>query len=143
MPLLRPNTNAEIVIVTGSREWTSESTIKYWLLQFKNIKLVIHGSARGADLLAEKVCKQLQIPYLGVPAKWHKYKKSAGPIRNKAECVWVELINNNIAYGGYNFEGVQVLAFHLNINLSKGTKDMITQCKNNCYPVSIVDKYID
>lgn len=48
------------------------------------ISLLVHGAAIGADTLAEEWAKGHQIPYLGMPAKWHTLPKHvAGPERNR------------------------------------------------------------
>lgn len=43
---------------------------------------MITGKLSGADQFAEEWAQFREIPYIGVPAKWTKYKKSAGPMRN-------------------------------------------------------------
>jgi predicted Rossmann-fold nucleotide-binding protein len=44
--------------------------------------LIIHGAARGADLLAASWAKDRGIEAVGYPAYWKQYRKAAGPIRN-------------------------------------------------------------
>jgi hypothetical protein len=46
------------------------------------VTAIIHGAARGADLLAEAWAKKNEIPYHGVPAEWTRYGKAAGYRRN-------------------------------------------------------------
>jgi hypothetical protein len=47
------------------------------------ITLLVHGAARGADLLAETWAKGHEVPYLGLPAKWTVLPRhEAGPARN-------------------------------------------------------------
>lgn len=43
---------------------------------------LIHGAARGADLLAEKWAQLNYIPYQEYPADWAQYGKRAGYLRN-------------------------------------------------------------
>ncbi len=43
---------------------------------------VIHGAARGADLLASRAAQKLGVPDIHVPAQWDAFGKIAGPIRN-------------------------------------------------------------
>jgi YspA, cpYpsA-related SLOG family len=50
----------------------------------REITLLIHGAARGADTLGEEWAKSRQIPYLGHPARWTQYDKAAGGLRNQA-----------------------------------------------------------
>lgn len=77
------------VIVTGSREYKDLHTMR---AVFYNLKLEIgkfrlaHGDQRGADKLAEYVCKRPPISITDIqpyPANWDKYGKSAGNIRNR------------------------------------------------------------
>ena len=44
---------------------------------------VVSGTAIGADSLGETWALQHNIPIKRFPAKWKRYGKSAGPIRNK------------------------------------------------------------
>lgn len=46
------------------------------------ITQVISGTAKGVDRLGERWAKENNIPCVRYPAKWAKYGKSAGPIRN-------------------------------------------------------------
>jgi len=45
--------------------------------------LVIHGAARGADLMAGDWAHNLLLPIRAFRADWKKHGNSAGPIRNK------------------------------------------------------------
>jgi hypothetical protein len=75
-----------IVLVTGGRDYDDVGTVFDCLTklndQFERM-IVVHGDADGADTLANTVCKELGIEQARVPAAWNKYKKAAGPIRNK------------------------------------------------------------
>jgi hypothetical protein len=55
-----------------------------YLHRQRGIGLIVHGAARGADLLAEAWAKANEIPYFGIPAEWKKYGKAAGMKRNRA-----------------------------------------------------------
>ncbi len=44
--------------------------------------ILITGAQRGADLLAEGLWREWECPYIGVPAKWTKIGRGAGPARN-------------------------------------------------------------
>jgi hypothetical protein len=77
------------VIICGSREFTDSALMTQALLDLKawagiNPITIVHGNARGADLLSDSLAKQL-IPDATIephPANWNYYGKSAGPIRN-------------------------------------------------------------
>ncbi len=75
-----------IVLVCGGRDFTDEtlvfSTLDKVRAKYDAGLVIVHGAAKGADLLAEKWCKSRQVMYIGVPAEWDKYGKSAGMQRN-------------------------------------------------------------
>lgn len=69
------------VLITGSRHFSSRSTIRYWLTLFP-IDLLIHGDCEGADRLAGEIAGELGIECAVYSADWHLGRK-AGPIRNQ------------------------------------------------------------
>jgi N-acetylmuramoyl-L-alanine amidase CwlA len=86
--------------VCGSRTWTDGKAIYEALAQFGRAAkfegelTVIHGAARGADMLADGAARELKewsdahlinwcISILAFPADWKKHGKAAGYIRNK------------------------------------------------------------
>lgn len=99
------------VLVCGSRNWINKNIIKKELENISNITLLIHGVCQGADILAGEVAKELNIPIAEFPANWKLYGISAGPKRNQ------QMLDEG--------KPDYVLAFHDEINSSKGTKDMI------------------
>ena len=105
------------VLICGDREWEDEarieSILKYMQLVYKDIT-VIHGAARGADRLGGIVAKRLGLSVEEYPAEWDKYGRAAGPIRNQ------QMIDTKPDL---------VLAFHSDIENSKGTKDCIGRAK--------------
>jgi hypothetical protein len=76
-----------------------------------NALQVVHGAAKGADTIAGEIAEEMDIVVRTFPADWKKWGKAAGPIRNQ------EML----------MEGKpdMVLAFHNNIDASKGTKHMV------------------
>lgn len=106
------------LLVCGSRDWTNKEIIKKEILELQknnNIEVVIHGACRGADLISGIVASELQIPIEEYPADWKSDGRSAGPKRNQ----------KMLDEGKPDF----VLAFHDDIDESKGTKDMILRVK--------------
>ncbi len=98
------------LLVCGDRNWRNIDLIMDKLVELSP-KVVIEGEARGADTQARQAAEELGIPVEKYPADWKKYGCAAGPIRNrqmlkvgKPDCV---------------------LAFHNDIEHSKGTKDML------------------
>ena len=72
----------DLTWVAGGREFNDLDRIArgYELLPPETI--LITGAARGADLTAENLWRNKQLPYIGVPAEWRKYNRRAGYIRN-------------------------------------------------------------
>lgn len=106
------------LLVCGSRDWTNKEIIKKEILELQKnnrIEVIIHGGCRGADLLSGVVAYELQIPIEEYPADWKGDGKAAGPKRNQ----------RMLDEGKPDF----VLAFHDDINESKGTKDMVLRAK--------------
>lgn len=98
------------VIVCGDRNWTDFDTIYNRLKILPKDTIIVHGGCRGADALAEEACHSLALRSMEFPAHWHLYGRAAGPIRNK--CMLTEKPD-------------LVIAFHSNIEESKGTANMI------------------
>ncbi|HMP29721.1 MAG TPA: hypothetical protein PKD85_08970 [Saprospiraceae bacterium] len=98
------------------------------IMELKNLpkySLVIHGGCKGVDLYTEELATTENIKTLQMDADWSLGPK-AGAIRN-GEMLAVE--------GGIDM----VLAFHPDIQMSKGTKNMMTQAHQKGIPVYIHD----
>lgn len=115
-------------IITGDRNWSNPDVIRAILVAIRtaygpHVKIV-HGSARGADLIAAALAAEIfgadsVEPY---PADWERHGKRAGPIRNQ------EMLTKSIersTLDGYRLLGG--FAFHDDLANSKGTKDMVTR----------------
>ena len=100
------------LLVCGDRNWADDLLIYNTLAPHKNnISVIIQGEARGADTKARLAAEALSIFVLSYPARWAKQGRAAGPLRNR-----------RMLYDGQpNF----VLAFHDDIESSKGTRDML------------------
>jgi len=71
------------VIIAGSRGFTSHVALRQSLRKYKqDVSEVVCGMARGADLLGRQWALDNGIPVKEFPAKWNKFGKSAGYIRN-------------------------------------------------------------
>jgi hypothetical protein len=112
---------AERILVCGDREWANGRMI-YDMLSYvkdkRGIEVIIEGEAKGADKLGRMAALALGITedkILKFPAEWTKYNRAAGPIRN------AQMLKEG--------KPTLVLAFHDNIDKSKGTKDMVTKAK--------------
>lgn len=101
------------LLICGDRNWTDRVMIKNNLERvMKTHKIiVIEGEANGADKLAAMAARQLGLVVEPYPADWATYGKAAGPIRNQ------KMLDEGKPH--------IVVAYHDNIEASKGTKDMI------------------
>lgn len=76
-----------IVLVCGGRDFSDRGLLNSSLdrvrSKYNEGLVILHGAAKGADLMAEDWCKSRQVPYIGVPARWDEYGKRAGMIRNR------------------------------------------------------------
>lgn len=116
-----------IVLVTGDRDWTDRLTMETALSCYRSrIHLLIEGEARGADKMSRRIAEEWGIPFKGYKAKWEIYGKGAGPIRNR------QMLDENP-----NVD--LVLAFHPNLNKSKGTRDMVNYALKKGKPVELYD----
>jgi D-arabinose 1-dehydrogenase-like Zn-dependent alcohol dehydrogenase len=112
------------VLCCGDRNWTNWKAIKKALEGLGPNTEIIHGGARGADSMAGYVAKQLGYEVRVYPANWTKYGKAAGAIRNRFQ---------------FDSENPElVLAFHDDIENSKGTKDMVAYARSKGCPVNVV-----
>jgi hypothetical protein len=104
------------VLVCGCRHWTDESAISRELDSLgSEVSLVIHGGAKGADTLAGRAADTLGVEVDVYHADWDFYGRSAGPIRNKRMLV--------------DGRPDLVLAFHPDIDASRGTKNMVKNAR--------------
>lgn len=101
------------VLICGSRNWTDEFTIEEYIKTLPPQSVVIHGDCRGADKMAGKLAVKHGHSVMAFPAKWGKFGRAAGPMRNR------QMILDG--------EPDLVVAFHNNLTESKGTKNMMKQ----------------
>lgn len=80
------------------------------------IDMLVHGNARGADMLAEWWARAAGVRSFPVPAQWAKHGKRAGPIRNQQMLgMGIDLV---VAFPG-----------------GRGTADMVKRAKAADVPV--------
>ncbi len=116
-------TSAFFLVVSGSRNFSSPSIIAKHLqqaLQKQPNLVLVSGGAKGADRLVQQWAATHHVPCMVVPAKWHRFGKAAGPIRN----------NFMLAMGH------GLLAFPL--ASSKGTFSVIKTAKKLGLPIKVV-----
>lgn len=96
------------VIVCGSRDWTDVRTIAYAMRGLRSSTVIVHGACQGADSIAEDYARAR-----GMTVESHPYKSALGRRGGPAR-------NAEMAKAGADL----CLAFHDNIEESKGTRDM-------------------
>ena len=128
------------VLCCGDREWFSYEIIRRELEKLPKDTEIIQGCADGADKMSANIAKSLGLKLIsasdnndinnpGFPANWDKYRKlgyvkADGPIRN------TQMLDEG--------KPDLVLAFHTNIEKSKGTKNMIEQSKKRGIKVVLI-----
>ncbi len=111
------------LLICVGREWKDITLIESVLKEYPSDTTVIHGDCRGADKLSGIVAEKLGMKVIPFPADWNKFGRGAGIIRNQ------QMLDE----GKPN----EVIAFHLDINNSKGTLDMVTIAKKAGIPVRL------
>lgn len=84
--------------------------------------MLIHGAAPGIDTLAAEVFAWY-LPDSAIeafPADWDRHGRAAGPRRN------TEMLERVISLRAKGWD-VRVLAFHDDLQASRGTRDMVSQ----------------
>ena len=111
------------VLICGDRNWTDQDTIENYIKTLSPNSVIIHGGCRGADTIANDMAIKHGHLVNDFPAYWESYGAAAGPIRNG------EMLKQG--------KPELVVAFHDNLENSKGTKDMIRQAKRAGVPVEV------
>jgi hypothetical protein len=103
------------VLVTGSRDWDDRSLLFSTLDGYRStIDEIIEGCARGADQMAEEWARLHHVSLHHFPADWKRIGRAAGPVRNR------EMLAHHPDL---------VIAFHHDLESSKGTADMVRIAK--------------
>jgi hypothetical protein len=104
------------VIIAGGRDFNNGQSVIYAVSKFEKevglITEIVCGMAEGADMMGFNYATMWGIPVKEFPADWNKYKKAAGPIRNKQMADYADAL---IAFWNGN---------------SKGTMNMIVEATN-------------
>lgn len=99
------------VIICGDRNWTDYKMIEAFIVTLPKDTIIIEGDCKETDQLSGLIGKKYGYEVISVPAEWKKYGRKAGPIRNQ------EILDE--------YKPDLVVAFHNDIEHSKGTKNMI------------------
>lgn len=102
-----------VVLICGDRHWKDGWLIQQTLAALGPVGVVVHGGCWGADRLGGWAARRLGIPVEVYPAEWDREGKAAGPHRNE----------RMLAQGHPDL----VLAFHDDLQNSRGTRDMLVR----------------
>lgn len=126
------------IVVTGDRhakeaDWyqTMEAAIVDEWCRGSPHGVLIHGAATGVDTIAGKIGSSFGDAVLPMPAPWDQRGKSAGPFRN-TRMLGILAALRDVGYT------VQVLAFHNDIDTSKGTKHCVFAARTMGLPVRVI-----
>jgi SLOG family YspA-like protein len=110
------------LLVCGSRSW-SNLKLMHAYVSLLGPSLIIHGGARGADLMSGEVAKRLGIPFLVYPADWKHNGIRAGFIRNQ------QMLN----------EGKPDHVLACWDGKSRGTVDMMERTRKANIPLTVIN----
>lgn len=113
------------VLFTGDRDWDDRKAVSSILKELTHNHAPLHillitGGARGLDTIAEEEAEKQGIHVARINALWDSYNNAAGPIRNAIML---------------NLKPDEVIAFHPNLEHSKGTKNCVQQARKRDIPV--------
>jgi hypothetical protein len=116
------------ILVCGDRNWNNRDFLYGYLSGItKDYYLggitIIEGEARGADSMARDWAELFGINFELYPADWKLHGKAACPIRNRQML---------------NAKPDLVIAFHNNIEQSKGTKNMVSIARKAGIRVEVI-----
>lgn len=111
------------VLVCGDRDWKDRETIYKRLSSLPPETIIIEGDCRGADRTAGEVATGLGFEVLAFPVDW-RGGSWRGPARNK------QMLREG--------KPELVIAFHSDLDKSKGTAGMIKLARKAGVPVEVI-----
>ena len=114
-----------VVIITGSRHWARQPPIAAAIAA---ADMVMHGGARGADEVADRVARSLSLDRLVMPAHWADAGAAAGPQRNERMAARAAALAA---------EGHEVQCFAFPLPDSVGTWDCVERMRKHGIPVTV------
>lgn len=127
---------SERVLICGDRNWGVATSARDVVALYQTAVLhnfveslpsdaiVIEGEARGADRAARGEAETRGLIVLRFPADWQRYGRAAGPIRNQ------QMLDEG--------KPTRCVAFHDDMENSKGTADMVRRCRKAGVPVEVI-----
>jgi hypothetical protein len=109
------------VLVCGSRDWRESRRIAVRLSLLPPDTLVLHGAARGADLVADGACMALGLRVHAFPPDYRRWPKKVAPLKR------------NLAM--LDEQPDLVIAFQR--NGSRGTQHTIDEARRRGIPVEV------
>lgn len=119
------------ILVTGSRSWVSPGPIRQALAELPPGTIVVHGGCPGVDNIAADEVKKLGFEVRAYPVsddEWKSKGGKAGPERNQRM-----LDEEHPDRDGKYID--RALAFHQDLGLGKGTRDMMQRVKEAHPPI--------
>ena len=115
------------VFVCGSRDWDNYAVMRFRLSNLSTKMTLIHGDAKGADRMAADIWSRIfKSRSKAYPANWDKYGRRAGPLRNTL------MLTDNP-------DSIElVIAFHNDLSMSKGTKDLVKKALKVQIPIEVI-----
>ncbi len=104
------------MVICGGRHFTDYDCLKKIMgnfLQDQQISFdgleIVSGHCKGADMLGERYAKEHGVKLTVFPADWERYKRRAGPIRNKQMIDYIMQTENKavIAFVSENSKGTK------------------------------------
>lgn len=108
-------------LFSGSRDWTDVEAIRAVVDALPADAIVLHGAARGADMIVDHLAKARGLVIEPYEADWQKYDKEAGAIRNQ------EMLDRGQPTEGHAFP----------LATSKGTWDMVSRLRKAGIPIKV------
>lgn len=117
--------NNETWLICGGRKFLDEAMFDEVMRRLVDMwgcpSKVVHGNAPGADSLADRWAKRMNVEIAACPADWDTHGKAAGPIRNE-DMLMKHKPKRVIAFPGRN-----------------GTADMVQRARNRRGEIEIIE----
>jgi len=119
------------LLCCGDRNWFGRECVAIMLKQHfdDGYTHMIEGEATGADKMCRIEGEVIGFTVDKMPAEWDRFGRAAGPIRNLAMLKKLDPRTD------------KVLAFHDNLEESKGTKHTVTTARKMGIDVEVVNRY--
>jgi len=118
-----------VALITGDRNWNDAELI-YDTIAFVAPDYLIEGEARGADSIGRDAARALGITVIPYPALWETEGRAAGPLRN------IRMLDRLKSARDHGHV-CTVLAFHDDLEHSKGTRHMVGIARAASFVVNV------